>query len=79
MILVGRLRADVFSEYINGIENGEIVSPHIEFMEGEHKYASVDDVYGSGHPPDSLVGGALAYRAATKPPEGKKKAWVHRS
>ena len=66
LILVGRRRADVFSEYINGIENDEIRAPVIDFMESEHKYASVDDIYGSGHPPDSFVAGALAYRAATK-------------
>lgn len=66
LILVGRTRSDVFSEYIAAIERDEIESAMIDFMESEHKYASVDDIYGRGHPPDSFVGGALAYRAATK-------------
>jgi hypothetical protein len=33
-------------------------------MESEHKYATVDDLYGGGHPPDSIVAGAMAYRAS---------------
>ena len=27
----------------------------------EHRNCSVEDLYGSGHPPDSVVAGALAY------------------
>jgi len=65
-VLVGRERADVFSEYIAAIERKEIKSPIFALMEQEHRYASVDDLYGRGHPPDTFVAGALAYQAATK-------------
>lgn len=63
VIMAGRPRQDLLSNYISGIERGEIVSPHIEFMENEHRLASVDDVYGSGHLPDTMAAGALAYSA----------------
>ena len=60
VIMVGRRRSDMLSNYISAIERGEIVSPMIDFIHGEHLYASVDDVYGSGHLPDSIAAGALA-------------------
>jgi hypothetical protein len=66
VILVGRDRSDTFSEYIAAIERGECEAPRIESVHGAHKFASVDDLYGSGHPPDEFVAGALAYRAATR-------------
>ena len=58
--LAGKLRADLFSNYINLIEQGSIRCPKIQFMYGEHLYARYGDLYGSGHPPDSFVAGALA-------------------
>ena len=61
--MVGRARADLLSNYIKAIENGEYKSPMITFMHNEHKYASVDDIYGSGHLPDSIAAGALAWLA----------------
>ncbi len=64
VIMVGRERSALFSNYIKGIEHDELRSPFIETMEAEHRYATVDDLFGSGHPPDSLVAAALAYRAA---------------
>ncbi len=65
-IMVGRARSDMLSNYINAVEDGAIVSPDIEFMHNEHKYASVDDVYGKGHLPDSICAGALAWRGAKR-------------
>ena len=61
VVMVGRARSDLLSNYISAIERGEVESPMIEFMYNEHKYASVDDVYGSGHLPDSIAAGALAW------------------
>lgn len=63
-ILVGRDRQDLFSEYISAIERGEFVSPLIESLESEHKFCTTKDLFEpSGHPPDGVVAGALAYRA----------------
>jgi hypothetical protein len=60
VMLVGRARSDLFSDYINVIEQGGIVCPDIRFMHQEHQYCAVDDLYGRGHPPDSFVAAALA-------------------
>lgn len=60
----GQARQNLLSEYIMALEDGEIEIPHIEYMYREHKTMTSDDIMGGGHPPDSFVAGALAYRAA---------------
>jgi len=67
VLMVGRDRADMLTEYIAAVERGDIVSPLIRCMESEHRLASVDDVYGSGHLPDTVAAGALAWHALTGP------------
>jgi hypothetical protein len=62
--LVGFTRKALFSNYIAAIEAGGIIAPEIEFLRKEHEYAAVKDLYGGGHPPDSIVAGALAYDAS---------------
>jgi hypothetical protein len=62
-IMRGNPRTEMLSSYIVAIENGEIISPYIRHMEQEHRYASVDDVYGRGHLPDTIAAGALAWLA----------------
>lgn len=57
----GRSRQDLFNEYINAIESGLIVFPRIKWLYEEHKYVTIDDLYGNGHPPDSVVAGAIAW------------------
>lgn len=64
--LSGQVRADIFSDYIVAIENGTIVSPFIRYCEGEHRYCTNDDLRGSGHPPDSFVAGAMAFKASQR-------------
>jgi hypothetical protein len=61
ILMVGRTRKDMLSNFIASIERGEIKAPKIEFMYNQFKYASVDDIFGTGHLPDSLSAGALAY------------------
>lgn len=65
VILSGQTRSDVFTKYIAAIENGTIESPAIRYCESEHRYCTNEDLMGSGHPPDSFVAGAMAYRATT--------------
>lgn len=57
----GRARQDLFSEYISAIENGDIRYPRIKRVYEEHKYVTLDDLFGKGHPPDSVVAGAIAW------------------
>lgn len=60
-VLRGRERETVFTEYIAGIEQNGIRSPRVQFSYAEHKYVTIKDLYGSGHPPDSFIAGALAW------------------
>jgi hypothetical protein len=61
--LRGRVRSDMLSEYVKAIESHDIRSPRIEFMYAEHKYATLNDLYGTGHLPDNLCAGAMAVYA----------------
>lgn len=70
--LVGRDRNDLLVDYIAGLERGEIVAPRIDLAYDEHRYATNDDLFGSGHLPDTVCAMALAYRAAF----GRRFAWA---
>ena len=61
--MVGRGRVDLFRNYIAAIERHEIVCPRIDVFYTEHLYCGEDDLFGSGHPPDTVVAMALAYHA----------------
>ena len=70
MVMVGRARQDLFTEYVAGVERRALRAPRIAFMHGEHRYCANKDLYGAGHPPDSVVAGALAWSLRTKIPRG---------
>lgn len=59
----GAPRARLFNEYILAIEQGEVVAPFIEYALNEHKFVTLDDLYGKGHPPDAFVAGAITWHA----------------
>lgn len=62
IIMVGRPRHDLFSEYIGAIERDELRAPRVKWMYDEHRYCARDDLFKvGGHPPDSFVSGALAF------------------
>jgi hypothetical protein len=61
MIMAGRPRESMFNDYIAAIENREVLGPKIEYCYAEHKYVTWDDLYGSGHAPDSFVADALCW------------------
>lgn len=66
VVLRGRERESAFTEYIAGIEQFGIKSPRIQFAYSEHKYATQKDLFGSGHPPDTFIAGALAWSLRRK-------------
>lgn len=70
ILMVGRDRSDLLTDYITACEHGDLVSPNITSMRNQHVFASVDDVYGSGHLPDTISAGALAWLAS-----GNRKGW----
>ncbi len=63
IVMQGALRTSLFTDYVAAIENGSFIAPLIKWMYNEHYNCSIDDLYGRGHPPDSIVAGALALRA----------------
>jgi hypothetical protein len=66
--LRGKLRTDVFVDYIAAIENHKIRYPMIDYAYKDHKFATNEDLFTTaGHPPDSFVMGALAW--ANRPVE----------
>lgn len=69
IVLSGQTRADVFTKYIAAIEDKAIESACIRYCEGEHRYCTNEDLQAGlkGHPPDSFVAGAMAYRASERP------------
>lgn len=61
VVLVGRRREDILNDYVAGIEGDHMVGPKIEYVYGEHKYATNDDLFGRGHLPDTIAADALAW------------------
>ena len=61
--MVGQRRRDLFTDYVAALERHEIKAPRLEPFYTEHRYCRVDDVFGRGHPPDTVVAMVLAYHA----------------
>lgn len=66
VVMAGRTRETIFNDYIAAIEDEQVLGPRIEYAYGEHKYVTWDDLYGSGHPPDSFVADGLAWYVRNK-------------
>jgi hypothetical protein len=64
VLLVGRQRSELLTRYLVAVEGGRIKPPRIDHPYGEHRYAAVDDLFGSGHLPDSVCAMALAWLGA---------------
>ena len=64
LTMVGAARRELFNEYIVAVEDGGIVGPRVKYVYDEHRYTVQDDLWGRGHPPDSVVAGAMANHAA---------------
>jgi hypothetical protein len=77
VLLVGRTRSDLLSNYVNLVEKGGIVAPMITYAYREHLYASLSDLYGSGHLPDSICALALAAKGLGVPVlKGADLSWA---
>jgi hypothetical protein len=53
-IMAGKNRTQMILRYISAVENGQYEAPYIRSMYAEHKNATGEDVWGTGHLPDSL-------------------------
>ena len=61
IVLSNRTRQEYTAEYVSAIENRRIKCPMVEWAYNDHKYATLEDLYGKGHTPDSVVAFALAW------------------
>lgn len=75
----GRTREILFNEYISAIENDEFEAPRIEYAWGEHKFCTTKDLYGPGHPPDTIVSGAMAWQGRNRSLEALMPVSLDRS
>jgi len=79
VILAGRARKDAFTEYIKAIEDDQLRYPRIRWAYDEHRYCTVGDLEGAGHPPDSFIAGTIAWgrraliTAPAVGPQGSRK------
>lgn len=64
VIMTGGRRKFLFTNYVVAIEREELISPRIEPLYRQHKFCRNDDLFGTGHPPDGMVAGAMAYHAS---------------
>jgi len=63
VVMVGKTRTDMLTNYIAGIENSRFITPMIKLAYSEHLYATNDHLFGSGHLPDTISAGAMWYLA----------------
>jgi hypothetical protein len=64
IIMAGRARSDMITNYVSGIEQGLLRCPRIQTVYDEHRFATPDDLYNgssTAHLPDSIAAGALAW------------------
>lgn len=70
VVMAGRAREAIFSEYISGLEQGQFWMPRLQFLYDEHRYCRMLDLYSGygpgGHPPDTFVSAALAWSVRHK-------------
>lgn len=67
VVMAGKPRADLFTEWIAGIERDEVTCPRLDVLYQQVKYCRNADLFGSAskdHPPDGVVAFAMAYRAS---------------
>ena len=71
-VMVGRARAQMFTNYISDFEHGGYSLPRVEAFYRGHRGATVADVFAphkwDEHTPDDVVAMAMAHRAAGKAP-----------
>jgi hypothetical protein len=64
IIMAGRMRSDMITNYVNAVEKGLIKAPRLQWPYEEHKFVTPDDLYNgtaSAHLPDSIAAGTLAW------------------
>ena len=70
VVMVGRDRTTLLTEYITAVEQGKYILPRNTPAYDSHKGATVDDIFGPGkwnsHLPDDVAAFAICHRAAER-------------
>ena len=66
VMFVGQQRKSILTDHVKLIEDRTGIAPHVVFAYDEHRYLLNEDIYGGGHPGDSVVAGGMAKRAAER-------------
>ena len=64
VVMAGRARSDMITNYVSAIEQGLLKAPRIISAYDEHRFATPDDLYNgtsTSHLPDTIAAGALAW------------------
>lgn len=65
--MTGRARLELLNDYIMAVEHRHVRYPRIPSLYNAHKYCTQEDLFGGGHPPDEIVGCAMAWKASKAP------------
>jgi hypothetical protein len=64
--MAGKVRSDMITEFVQGVENGNFLAPRVKWMYDEFRFVTPDNLYNytsSSHLPDSIAATALAWTA----------------
>lgn len=67
--MAGKVRSDMITEFVQGVENGNFLAPRVKWMYDEFRFVTPDNLYNytsSAHLPDSIAATALAWTARKK-------------
>jgi hypothetical protein len=66
LTMAGKIRSDMVTEMVQGVENGNFLAPRLKWMYDEFRFVTPDNLYNnssSSHLPDSIAATALAWTA----------------
>ena len=64
--MAGKVRSDMVTEFVQGVENGDFLAPRIKSMYDDFRFVTPEDLYNVGttaHLPDTIAATALAWTA----------------
>jgi hypothetical protein len=71
--MAGRVRSDMITECVQGVENGSFLAPRLKNMYDDFRFVTPEDLYNIGttsHLPDTIAATALAWTVRKNPKRG---------
>lgn len=69
LTMAGRIRSEMITEVVQGVENGDFLAPRVKSMYDDFRFVTPDNLYNNGpsaHLPDTIAATALAWTARKK-------------